>query len=180
MSLLDARSNCRTRGAWTISPWRWRTPPICTTARPWSALLAHHQRVLEGMFSDANQRVQELPLLCDSDVQKLIEQFNRALVTGAPRQSFVQRFEALVERAPGAVACWDDRGAWSCLELARHANQVAHALAARGVARGDLVARVSGSERQAARDAARHLEGGRGVRAARPRVPEGLRPANPR
>jgi amino acid adenylation domain-containing protein len=103
-------------------------------------LLAHHQRVLEGMFSDANQRVRELPLLCDSDVQKLIEQFNRAPVTGAPRQSFVQRFEALVERAPGAVACWDDRGAWSYLELARHANQVAHALAARGVARGDLVA----------------------------------------
>jgi amino acid adenylation domain-containing protein len=103
-------------------------------------LLAHLQRVLEGMFGDANRRVLELPLLRDSDVQKLIEQFNRAPVTRASPQSFVQRFDSEVARAPGAVACWDARGAWSYLELGRQANQVAHALAARGVGRGDLVA----------------------------------------
>ncbi|WP_437335434.1 amino acid adenylation domain-containing protein [Sorangium sp. So ce394] len=103
-------------------------------------LLAHHQRVLEGMFSDANRRVLELPLLRDADVQKLLERYNRAPATPAPAWSFVQRFDAQVERSPGAVACWDARGAWSYRELARHANQVAHALAARGVARGDLVA----------------------------------------
>ena len=103
-------------------------------------LLAHHQRVLEGMFGDTNRRVLDLPLLRDSDVRKLTEEFNRAPVTSAPRQSFVQRFDAEVERAPSAVACWDERGALSYLELARHANRVAHALAARGVGRGDLVA----------------------------------------
>ncbi|KYF47511.1 hypothetical protein BE08_46150 [Sorangium cellulosum] len=103
-------------------------------------LLAHHQRVLEGMFSDASGRVLELPLLRDSDVQRLLDQYNRAPVTPAPAWSFVQRFDAQVERSPGAVACWDERGAWSYLEVARHANQVAHALKARGVARGDLIA----------------------------------------
>lgn len=103
-------------------------------------LLAHHQRVLEGMFSDASGRVLDLPLLRDSDVQRLLEQYNRAPVTPAPAWSFVQRFDAQVERSPGAVACWDERGAWSYLEVARHANQVAHALKARGVARGDLIA----------------------------------------
>jgi amino acid adenylation domain-containing protein len=103
-------------------------------------LLAHHQQVLEGMFSDASQRVLDLPLLRDSDVQKLLEQYNRAPVTRAPRWSFVERFDAQVDRAPGAVACWDERGAWSYLEVARRANQVAHALAERGITPGDLVA----------------------------------------
>jgi amino acid adenylation domain-containing protein len=103
-------------------------------------LLAHHQRVLEGMFSDANRRVRDLPLLRDADVQKLIEQYNRAPVTPPPALSFVQRFDAQVERTPDAVACWDERGAWSYREVAQRANQVAHALAARGTARGDLVA----------------------------------------
>ena len=102
-------------------------------------LLAHHQRVLEGMFGDANQRVLDLPLLRDSDVQKLTRQFNRAHSTRAPAWSFVERFDAQVERVPDAVACWDERGPVRYLELARHANQVAHALAAHGVARGDLV-----------------------------------------
>jgi amino acid adenylation domain-containing protein len=102
-------------------------------------LLAHHQRVLEGMLADGNQRVRGLPLLRDSDVQKLTRQFNRAPLTRAPACSFVQRFDAQVERIPDSVACWDERGAWNYLELARHANQVAHALTARGVAPGDLV-----------------------------------------
>jgi amino acid adenylation domain-containing protein len=103
-------------------------------------LLAHHQRVLEGMFSDANRRVLELPLLRDCDVRKLLDQYNRAPVTRAPGWSFVQRFDAQVERAPGALACWDERGAWSYPEVARYANQVAHALAARGIRPGNLVA----------------------------------------
>jgi hypothetical protein len=102
-------------------------------------LLAQHQRVLEGMFSDPSRRVLDLPLLPDSDIRKLLEQYNNAPVTPAPTASFVQRFDTQVERTPEAVACWDERGPWSYLELARHANQVAHALTARGVARGELV-----------------------------------------
>jgi amino acid adenylation domain-containing protein len=103
-------------------------------------LLAQHQRVLEGMFRDPSRRVLELPLLPDADVRKLLEQYNAAPVVPAPAASFVQRFDTQVERTPGAVACWDERGPSSYLELARHANQMAHALTARGVARGDLVA----------------------------------------
>jgi amino acid adenylation domain-containing protein len=103
-------------------------------------LLAQHQRLLEGMFSDPSQRVLDLPLLPASDIQKLLEQYNSAPVTCAPTASFVQRFDAQVERVPGAVACWDERGPWSYLELGRRANQVAHALTAQGVGRGDLVA----------------------------------------
>jgi amino acid adenylation domain-containing protein len=103
-------------------------------------LLAQHQRLLEGMFNDSSRRLLDLPMLPDSDIRKLLEQYNDAPVTPAPTTSFVQRFDAQVERTPSAVACWDDRGPWSYLELSRHANQVAHALTARGVARGDLVA----------------------------------------
>jgi amino acid adenylation domain-containing protein len=105
-------------------------------------LLAHHQRVLEGMFSDPGRRVLELPLLRDSDVQKLVEQFQAAPLSGspAPQRSLVARFDAQVKQSPDAVACWDERGAWSYLELAKHANQMAHALLASGVRAGDLVA----------------------------------------
>lgn len=103
-------------------------------------MLAHHQQVLEGMFGDASRRVADLPLLREVDVHKLLEQYNRAPLTPAPALSFVQRFDAHVERTPNAVACWDARGAWSYLELAKHANQMAHALTARGIKPGDLVA----------------------------------------
>ena len=108
-------------------------------------LLAHHQRVLEGMFSDAQRRVGELPLLRDADIQKLVEQFQRAPLSGSASAagaggSFVERFAAQVERAGNAVACWDEAGATSYLELAQRANRVAHALTARGITRGDLVA----------------------------------------
>lgn len=103
-------------------------------------LLEHHQRVLEAMFGDAERRVLDLPLLRDADVRELLERFNRAPLTPAPRQSFVQRFDAQVERTPDAVACWDGRGPWSYREVARRANRVAHALVARRVQPGERVA----------------------------------------
>ncbi|HET9959954.1 MAG TPA: amino acid adenylation domain-containing protein, partial [Polyangiaceae bacterium] len=103
-------------------------------------LLGHHQRLLEGMMSDGSRRVLEVPLLRDNDAQKLLRKVNRAPETRAPAQSFVQRFDAQVERAPESVACWDDQGAWTYRKLARHANQIAHALTARGIQPGDLVA----------------------------------------
>jgi amino acid adenylation domain-containing protein len=103
-------------------------------------LLAHHESILRGMFGDVRQRVSELPLLRESDVQKLTKQYNRAPVSAAPDWTFVQRFDAQVKRTAGAVACWDERGACHYLELAQRANQVAHALLARGVTRGDLIA----------------------------------------
>jgi amino acid adenylation domain-containing protein len=101
-------------------------------------LLGHHQRVLEGMVSDASRRVQELPLLRDSDIQRLVEQ--RSPLVALAQRTFVERFEAQVQRAGDAPACWDEGGACSYWELAQRANQVAHALAARGITRGDLVA----------------------------------------
>jgi amino acid adenylation domain-containing protein len=101
-------------------------------------LLAHHQQILRGMLADANRRVHELPLLRDAEVQKLLAQ--QAPLLPAPRESFVQRFDARVARTPDAVACWDGAGAWSYRELSRHANQLAHALAARGIAADDRVA----------------------------------------
>jgi amino acid adenylation domain-containing protein len=103
-------------------------------------LLAHHERVLQGMFGDSSRRVFELPLLRDSDVQRLTEQHNRAPVTPAPAWTFVQRFDAQVKRGADAVACWDERGAWSYLEVAQRANQLARALVAKGITPGALIA----------------------------------------
>ncbi|GAA4965015.1 non-ribosomal peptide synthetase [Actinoplanes utahensis] len=102
-------------------------------------LLAHHQHVLEGMFRDAGRLLLEVPLLRDSDVAALVGRGDR-VVTAPPARSFPDRFAAQVERAPEAVACWDSRGAWTYRDLDRRARRVAHSLAARGVAPGDLVA----------------------------------------
>ena len=103
-------------------------------------LLAHHQCVLEGMLADADRRVLELPLLRGSDVAELLARSDQAPVTPAPARTFVERFDAQVERTPDAVACWDEHGAWSYREVARRADRVARALAARGTAPGELVA----------------------------------------
>jgi amino acid adenylation domain-containing protein len=103
-------------------------------------LLAHHQNVLEGMFRDARQRVLELALLRDSDIQALLERSNRAPTAEVPTVSFVDRFDAQVQRAPDAVACWDGHGPWSYRDIDRRAHSVAHALAARGTGLGQLVA----------------------------------------
>jgi amino acid adenylation domain-containing protein len=103
-------------------------------------LLAHHECVLRGMLGDASRRVLDLPVLRPADVQRLTEQYNRAPVTEAPKWTFVQRFDAQVKKTAGAVACWDERGAWSYLELAQRANQMAHALIARGVTPGEPIA----------------------------------------
>ncbi len=102
-------------------------------------LLAQHQQLLEGMLKDPSRRLLELTLLTDADRKKLLTQYSGTSVAPAPGLSFVQRFEAQVERSQGAVACWDERGACSYLELERQANQIAHALAARGVTEGDRV-----------------------------------------
>ncbi|WP_456819407.1 non-ribosomal peptide synthetase [Cellulomonas sp. URHB0016] len=103
-------------------------------------LLAHHQRVLEGMFAEAGRRVVDLPLLRDSDVAELVARNDRVPATEAPAWSFVERFDAQVARTPDAVACWDSGPAWSYRDLSRRASQVAHAVGARGTAPGELVA----------------------------------------
>lgn len=103
-------------------------------------LLAHHQRVLEGMIADADRRVVDLPLLRDSDVAELVGRGDRVPVIDTPAQSFVERFDAQVARTPDAVACRDDEGAWSYLDLSRRADRVAEALVARGTGPGELVA----------------------------------------
>ncbi|EAQ89433.1 hypothetical protein CHGG_06052 [Chaetomium globosum CBS 148.51] len=103
-------------------------------------LLSQHQIALEGMFHDATQRVFELPLLRDRDVDEILEWSDRAVMVEVPTASFVERFDEQVQQVPDAVACWDRHGAWSYLDIARRTHSVAHALAARGIEPGDLVA----------------------------------------
>jgi non-ribosomal peptide synthetase component F len=52
----------------------------------------------------------------------------------------VERFDAQVERTPEAVACWDEHGSWSFLDIDRRSHSVAHALSVQGTAPGDIVA----------------------------------------
>ncbi|MBD7919322.1 amino acid adenylation domain-containing protein [Cellulomonas sp. Sa3CUA2] len=103
-------------------------------------LLAHHQRVLEGMVADADARVVDLPLLRDADVAELVGRSDGAAVTEAPAWTFVERFDAQAERTPDAVACRDRQGTWTYRDVARRAHAVARALTARGTAPGELVA----------------------------------------
>ncbi|KAL1842449.1 hypothetical protein VTJ49DRAFT_5186 [Mycothermus thermophilus] len=104
-------------------------------------LLAHHERVLEGMFGNGSGRVADLPLLRDAEMAEMLERSERAApVMELPPMSFLERFDAQAARAPEAVACWDSQGTWTFADLARQSRGVAHALAAKGTKPGDLVA----------------------------------------
>src|SRR5699024_3560218 len=60
--------------------------------------------------------------------------------TPPPAWSFVDRFDAQVERSGDAVACRDAHRTWTYRDVARRADRVARALAARGTGPGELVA----------------------------------------
>ncbi|KAJ3033566.1 hypothetical protein HDV00_006051 [Rhizophlyctis rosea] len=105
-------------------------------------LLAHHQHVLEGMmFGNLGRQIVEIPLLRDSDVAELLERNACETIRETRAVSFLDRFDAQVEKAgPGVLACRDEHGAWNYQDLSRRSHGIAHTLVGRGTGPGDIVA----------------------------------------
>ncbi|MCY1042404.1 amino acid adenylation domain-containing protein, partial [Corallococcus sp. bb12-1] len=95
-------------------------------------LVSHFQRLLEGALAHPESPLQELPLLSTGEREQLLTAWD----ADAPplcRAPLHQRIEAQVLRTPEATALivGDQRLSYASLDL--RANQLAHALRARGV-----------------------------------------------
>ncbi|HVG43523.1 MAG TPA: amino acid adenylation domain-containing protein, partial [Longimicrobium sp.] len=95
--------------------------------------LGYLRRVLEGMVADERGSVERLELLPDAERRRVVEEFN-ARRAEYPREALVhERFEAQVERTPGAAALVFEDETLSYAELNARANRLAHHLRALGV-----------------------------------------------
>ena len=91
-------------------------------------LLQHYQNLLEGIVTDPQQRLSELPLLSAAELQQILIEWNDT-ATDYPKDLCLQQlFEAQVERTPDAVAIVSGEVNVSYQELNRRANRVAHTL----------------------------------------------------
>ena len=99
------------------------------TASRW---VKHYANLLEGIVSNPQQRLSEIPLLDSAEHHQLLNEWN-ATRTEVPHECLHELFEAQVERAPDAVAVSFGEERLSYRELNRKANQLAHYLRSRGV-----------------------------------------------
>jgi amino acid adenylation domain-containing protein len=96
-------------------------------------LLDHFQILLEGIVANPDQPIHALPLLTPGEERQLLIDWNDT-ATEHPRPSSIQAlFEEQAARTPDAVAvvCGQEQLSYDALN--RRANQLAHALQARGV-----------------------------------------------
>jgi amino acid adenylation domain-containing protein len=104
-------------------------------------MLGHLENLLEGIVSDPDCKISDLPLLTRSDQQQLLYEWN-SNTNPVPIQNICihQLFEAQVKRSPNAIAvdCKDQPLTYQTLN--NRANQLAHYLQAEGVGPETLVA----------------------------------------
>ncbi len=96
-------------------------------------LLGHFRTLLEGIVTDPDRRLSELPLLTEPERHQALVEWN-ATDAAPPRETTVHGlFEAQVARTPDAIAVMFEGDALSYRELDRRANRLARLLQARGV-----------------------------------------------
>jgi len=96
-------------------------------------MVGHWQTLLEGIVSDPNQRIGELPLLTEAERQMLLVEWNDTATDYPKNQCLQQLFEVQVERTPNAVALAFQDERLTYRELNSKANQLAHHLQQLGV-----------------------------------------------
>jgi len=96
-------------------------------------MVGHFQTLLQGIVSNPQQHIQELPLLTDADRHQLLVKWNDTQVEYPQNKCIHQLFEEQVERTPEAVAVVFEDQQLTYRELNYRANQLAHYLQALGV-----------------------------------------------
>jgi amino acid adenylation domain-containing protein len=97
-----------------------------------SALLRRWQILLEGIVANPEARLDELPLLTDTERAKLLRGWNETRREFPAERSLQELFEAQVAARPDASAVVAGKEQLTFADLNRRANQLAHFLAARG------------------------------------------------
>ncbi|MBD2040985.1 amino acid adenylation domain-containing protein, partial [Microcoleus sp. FACHB-672] len=99
----------------------------------------HFQTLLEGIVTNPEQRLSELPILTPDERHQMLFEWND-VYTDYPHDASIQAlFEAQVELAPDAVALIFDTEQLTYRQLNAKANQVAHYLRSLGVGPDVLV-----------------------------------------
>jgi amino acid adenylation domain-containing protein len=96
-------------------------------------MAGHFRVLLAGAVADPDEPISRLPILTEPERRSILGEWNDT-DAGYPAQETIHaRFEAQVERAPGAIALIADGHSISYGDLNRCANQLAHRLRAAGV-----------------------------------------------
>ena len=96
-------------------------------------LATHYQQLLEGLVENPQQGVRQIPLLTNTEQQRLIIEWNGTTQDYPQNTCIHQLFEAQVERTPEAIAIVFKDQQLTYQELNRRANQLAHFLREQGV-----------------------------------------------
>jgi amino acid adenylation domain-containing protein len=99
----------------------------------------HFQTLLEGIVTDPEQRISDLPLLPVAERDQLLLEWNDTRVEYRRDEGIHQLFESQAERSPEAVAVVFEDDQLTYGELEHRANQLAHHLQALGVGPDTLV-----------------------------------------
>ncbi len=102
-------------------------------------LLGHLRTLLESVATNLDQRVAALPLLTNAERDQLLMGGCQAEVPAVHGPCLHRLFEAQVSRTPDAIAVTFEGRHLTYRELNQRANQLAHALQARGVGPDVLV-----------------------------------------
>jgi len=100
-------------------------------------MLAHWQRLLEGVVANPDQRLSELPLLTETERRQLLTEWNATERAYSRERCLHELFEAQVERTPEATAVIAHAPdglleKFTYAELNQRANQLAHYLRKKG------------------------------------------------
>ncbi|HEY5705995.1 MAG TPA: amino acid adenylation domain-containing protein [Terrimicrobiaceae bacterium] len=91
-------------------------------------MIGHFQALLEGIASNPNGRLSELPLLTQAEKQQLLVEWNDTKRDYVSDNSIHELFEARVDQSPDAVAVIFEDKEVTYRELNARANQLAHYL----------------------------------------------------
>ncbi|MBN8471529.1 non-ribosomal peptide synthase/polyketide synthase [Corallococcus exiguus] len=117
------------RGLRLIAEYRTALFDEATVAR----MLGHLRSLLQAVVLDAGQRVSALPLMDEAEQRQVLLDWNDTRVDLSRTDTLPELIQAQVERTPDAVALAFEGHTLTYRELDARANQLAHALIARGV-----------------------------------------------
>ena len=104
-----------------------------------SRMLGHFNTLLEGIVSNPDQRLSELPLLTSAERRQILVDWNRTEVSYPQDRCLHEFIEEQAERTPAAVAVVFEGKHLTYRQLNERANQLAHYLQKLGVGPDTLV-----------------------------------------
>ncbi|NER29540.1 MAG: amino acid adenylation domain-containing protein, partial [Symploca sp. SIO1C4] len=96
-------------------------------------MTSHFVRLLEGIVSNPQQQIWQLPLLSEAEKHLLLVKPNQTQIDYPQHQCIHQLFEEQVERTPNAIAVVFENQQLTYHQLNYRANQLAHYLQSLGV-----------------------------------------------